>query len=103
MAQISFLTGTNSAFIAELYAHYLDDPASVDASWRGLFEGLKDDSAGILAELHGPAWARTPPARIIGNGAEAKAKPGTQQAQAAYAGLPRESSKAAGDDAAIAD
>jgi 2-oxoglutarate dehydrogenase E1 component len=108
MAQISFLTGTNSAFIAELYAHYLDDPNSVDASWRGLFDGLKDDSAGILSELRGPAWARTPPPRIIGNGAaapaasDAKTKAGVQ-GQAAYAGLPREPSKAAGDDSAIAD
>ncbi|HVJ50941.1 MAG TPA: 2-oxoglutarate dehydrogenase E1 component [Aliidongia sp.] len=104
MAQTSFLTGTNSAFIAELYAHYLDDPASVDASWRGLFDGLKDDTDGILSELKGPAWSRTPPPRIIGNGAVApESKPAGVQGQAAYAGLPREPSKAAGDDRNIAD
>ncbi len=116
MAQISFLTGTNSAFIAELYEHYLADPGSVDASWRSLFDDLKEDRDGILAELKGPAWARTPPPRIISNGngngaaapAEAKptkaeARPAGVQGQAAYAGLQRESSKAAGDDSRIAN
>jgi 2-oxoglutarate dehydrogenase E1 component len=78
MAQIpqaSFLTGTNNAFIAELYAHYLEDPASVDASWRGYFADLDEDEAALTAELKGPAWSRTPPPSIIANGKSAAPAP----------------------------
>ena len=35
--QDSFLTGANIDFIEGLYARYLEDPASVDPSWRGYF------------------------------------------------------------------
>ena len=34
LEQTSFLYGGNSSFIEELYARYLADPASIDASWR---------------------------------------------------------------------
>ncbi len=34
----SFLSGANAAFIEQLYAQYLDDPNSVDESWRAYFE-----------------------------------------------------------------
>ncbi|MDQ3263443.1 MAG: 2-oxoglutarate dehydrogenase E1 component [Myxococcota bacterium] len=37
--QDSFLSGGNIAFIEGLYARYLEDPASVDPSWREIFEG----------------------------------------------------------------
>jgi 2-oxoglutarate dehydrogenase E1 component len=40
LEQTSFLYGGNSAFIEELYARYLADPASVDASWRAYFDEL---------------------------------------------------------------
>ena len=33
----TFLSGANAEFIAELYTRYLDDPASVDESWRRFF------------------------------------------------------------------
>jgi 2-oxoglutarate dehydrogenase E1 component len=33
----TFLTGANAGFIADLYARFLDDPASVDDSWRRFF------------------------------------------------------------------
>src|SRR5215472_1238205 len=36
--QDSFLSGSNIDFIEGLYARYLEDPASVDPSWRALFE-----------------------------------------------------------------
>jgi 2-oxoglutarate dehydrogenase E1 component len=35
----TFLSGGNIDFIEGLYARYLADPASVDASWRAYFEG----------------------------------------------------------------
>src|ERR671933_81385 len=63
----SFLNGANSAFIAELYAHYLEDPSSVDESWRRFFAELRDDAPQIEAEIDGPAWAPRK-GRIIGNG-----------------------------------
>jgi 2-oxoglutarate dehydrogenase E1 component len=66
--QSSFLTGTNTAFIAELYAHYLEDPTSVDGSWQSFFDELKDDAASIMGELKGPGWTRKAPPRIIENG-----------------------------------
>jgi 2-oxoglutarate dehydrogenase E1 component len=51
----SFLSGANAEFIAELYARFLENPASVDASWREFFAGLGDEA----------------PAAPIGNGAAA--------------------------------
>lgn len=34
--QDTFLSGANIDFIEALYARYLEDPASVDSSWREL-------------------------------------------------------------------
>ena len=109
--QTSFLSGTNSAYIAELYAQYLDNPSSVDSSWQSFFSDLREDAAGILTELKGPSWSRKPPPRIIQNGTEAPpaaapsataAKPAVQ-GQAAYAGLQRAPVSTVGDERAIAD
>ncbi|MCZ6522898.1 MAG: 2-oxoglutarate dehydrogenase E1 component [Alphaproteobacteria bacterium] len=52
----SFLYGTNSAFIEELYARYLGDPGSVDESWRGFFADLGDDLEAVLADSRGAPW-----------------------------------------------
>ena len=54
----SFLTGANAGFIADLYARFVDDPASVDQSWRRFFSELGDDRASALAELRPPSWAK---------------------------------------------
>ena len=56
----SFLSGSNAEFIAELYARYLDDPDSVDASWRRYFGEIGDDAAALKAERFGPDWAPRP-------------------------------------------
>jgi len=63
--QSSFLFGANATFIAELYARYVKDPSSVDASWQGFFAQLGDAEREILAELQGASWARTG-AAVIG-------------------------------------
>jgi len=42
--QDTFLSGANIDFIEGLYARYLEDPTSVDASWREVFE--RNDGAG---------------------------------------------------------
>ena len=52
----AFLYGANSAFITALYTRYLEDPGSVDESWRGVFADLGDDLASLLAESRGATW-----------------------------------------------
>src|SRR5579871_3861344 len=66
--QTSFLYGANATFIAELYARYLADPNSVDASWAGFFAEMADDARAVLSELNGASWARER-SQVIGNGA----------------------------------
>ena len=56
--QTSFLTGGNAVFIAELYARYIEDPASVDASWETFFRELTDDGADLIRDFKGTAAAR---------------------------------------------
>jgi 2-oxoglutarate dehydrogenase E1 component len=63
----SFLSGNNAGFIAELYARFIDDPHSVDESWRRFFAEIADDPAAVQAEQQGPSWGRPPPT-IMGNG-----------------------------------
>ena len=52
----SFLYGANSGFIEDLYARYLNNPNSVDASWRQFFATLGDDLTAVSAEARGPSW-----------------------------------------------
>ncbi|CAM9862695.1 unnamed protein product [Discosporangium mesarthrocarpum] len=66
--QMSFLSGANAAFVAELYASYLKDPASVDASWAGFFATLHDDAREVLEEMRGASWAPRDTAIIGTNG-----------------------------------
>ena len=40
LEQTAFLFGANSAFIEDLYARYLDNPAAIDPSWRAYFDDL---------------------------------------------------------------
>ncbi|MFX4220165.1 MAG: 2-oxoglutarate dehydrogenase E1 component [Thalassobaculum sp.] len=61
----TFLNGANAPFMAELFARYLENPSSVDESWRGYFDGLTDDVDAATADARGPSFAaRT--TRIIG-------------------------------------
>ena len=39
--QNTFLYGSNATFIAELYSRFLEDPGSVDESWRSFFAELR--------------------------------------------------------------
>ena len=54
----SFLQGSNSPFIKELYLKYLEDPKSVPQSWIDFFDGLGEDQNIIKKEILGPSWAR---------------------------------------------
>jgi 2-oxoglutarate dehydrogenase E1 component len=64
----SFLSGGNAVFISELFARYVEDPSSVDASWQGFFADLGEDERAVLHEAKGASWAPNG-SRIIANGA----------------------------------
>src|SRR5919199_3714848 len=109
MSQIdpaSFLNGANSAFIAELYARYLDDPSSVDEGWRRFFAELRDEAPQVEAELEGPSWAPRK-ARIIGNGAgagpEAKTNGGGEGTSRTTAAVAAVMAKAEGTRRSVAE
>ncbi len=70
--QSTFLYGGNATFLAELYARYLADPASVDESWRALFAELADEAPEVARELEGPAWSRER-SQVVTNGHAAPA------------------------------
>jgi 2-oxoglutarate dehydrogenase E1 component len=80
----TFLSGANAGFIAELYTRFLEDPHSVDESWRRFFSDMNDDLPAVLAELQGPSWAKPVP-RTIGNGAAAAVEIGSETLRRATA------------------
>ena len=53
----SFLQGSNSSFIKELYVKYLNNPKSIPQSWVDFFDGLNEDQEIIKKEILGPSWA----------------------------------------------
>ncbi len=50
----SFLTGTNGAFIEDMFERYLTRPETVDTEWQHFFEELGN---GASAAGNGPSWA----------------------------------------------
>lgn len=56
--ETSFLTGGNAVFIAELYARFVEDPSSVDASWVQFFNELRDDGSAIVQDFKGTPGAK---------------------------------------------
>ena len=94
----SFLNGGNAVFIAELYARYLDDPASVDPSWVHFFQELNDEGIAISRDFKGTQWGPRD-VKVIGaidpEAAVATAKKGdkaakTEPAAAQAAGVSRQ-------------
>src|SRR5258708_7053558 len=84
--QNTFLYGSNATFIAELYSRYLEDPASVDESWRSFFAELAEQAPDVLKELDGPGWGRER-SHVIANG-HAEAASGNGHAAAAMPEAP---------------
>jgi 2-oxoglutarate dehydrogenase E1 component len=78
--QDTYLSGANIDFIEGLYARYLQDPSSVDPSWREIFERSNGGGRPIfnktLLEAPAPAPAPAPP------GKNGKAAPAVAQAPA---------------------
>ncbi|MES1197397.1 MAG: 2-oxoglutarate dehydrogenase E1 component [Pseudomonadota bacterium] len=58
LLETSFLYGANAVFVEEMHARYLDDPSSVDPSWRTFFESLHDDPNTVRHAVEGPSWYR---------------------------------------------
>src|SRR5882672_3225023 len=54
----SFLFGTNAGFIEGLYAQYLNDPNSVDGTWRAFFDALGEKELNAAQLGRGPHWQR---------------------------------------------
>ena len=54
----SFLSGTNAAFVEQLYERYLADPNSVDPTWADYFASLGERNLSATQLGQGPAWAR---------------------------------------------
>ena len=57
LERTSFLTSANSTFVAELYARYLEKPATVDPEWATFFEDLRDEVPDVLKDLIGASWS----------------------------------------------
>src|SRR5918994_1241034 len=80
LEQTAFLYGGNGAFIEELYARYLNDPASVDPSWRSYFDELGPETRGLFEQSRaaqqprhdGHGWAAAAPvgAEVVDLGSE---------------------------------
>jgi len=90
----SFLTGHNADYIAELHARYVEDPTSVDESWRQFFAELQDEPESIEKDVTGPGWGRPVPMQIV-NGHAAPAA--LTNGHAATAVLPSDAQQAALD------
>ena len=54
------LNGGNAAFIASLYAKWVEAPGSVDASFAELFASLNDEARCVLTDASGASWAPRP-------------------------------------------
>lgn len=54
----TFLSGNNATFIAELYSQYLENPSSVDPTWKSFFADLGDSETDILQDLMGASWGK---------------------------------------------
>ncbi|MBI1386036.1 MAG: 2-oxoglutarate dehydrogenase E1 component [Rhizobiales bacterium] len=55
-ARTSFLSGTNAAYIDELFQRFQENPGSVDESWRAFFASMQDVAPLPNGDGHGPSW-----------------------------------------------
>jgi 2-oxoglutarate dehydrogenase E1 component len=56
----SAFNGANAAFLADLYARWANDPASVDSSFADLFSAMNDEARAVLEDASGASWAPRP-------------------------------------------
>jgi 2-oxoglutarate dehydrogenase E1 component len=58
MLDTAFLDGANAAYIEQLYAQYVDNPSSVDASWQDFFKQVAEPAAAAKKAARGPEWRK---------------------------------------------
>lgn len=56
----SAFTGANAAFLADLYARWVENPGTVDPSFGELFGALNDEARSVLTDAVGASWAPRP-------------------------------------------
>jgi len=56
MLDTAFLYGANAAWIEQLHAQYVEDPASVPDSWREFFGQVADTASDATRAARGPEW-----------------------------------------------
>jgi 2-oxoglutarate dehydrogenase E1 component len=71
----SAFNGANAAFLADLYARWATDPASVDASFAGMFAAMDDEARAVLEDASGASWAPRAPFGAEEAAADGKAAP----------------------------
>ena len=82
----SAFSGANAAYLADLYAQWTLDPASVDPSFVALFAGMDEEASCVVRDAAGPSWARrhlekpAPQSRPEATGAPAPSAQGVQAA-----------------------
>ncbi|MGI9419711.1 MAG: 2-oxoglutarate dehydrogenase E1 component [Geminicoccaceae bacterium] len=68
--QTAFLYGGNGGFIEDLYSRYLDDPGTIDESWRTYFDELGAETAQLFRQSR-DALERRPKTGAAGGGGAA--------------------------------
>ncbi|HWX50258.1 MAG TPA: 2-oxoglutarate dehydrogenase E1 component [Roseomonas sp.] len=76
----SAMTGANATFLADLYARWVENPDSVDASFQELFAALNDDARAVLQDASGASWAPRPRGAFAPEEAPAPEKKGGKPA-----------------------
>ena len=56
-ALASVLNGANAPYMADMYARWVSNPASVDSSFGELFALLNDEARGVIEDASGASWA----------------------------------------------
>ncbi|POF62378.1 2-oxoglutarate dehydrogenase E1 component [Novacetimonas maltaceti] len=77
-------SGSNTAYLAELYARWAVDPKSVDPSFASLFSEMDEQSSEIEHDAEGASWAPRAP-MITGEEGEAVPAGGTVSAESLHA------------------
>jgi len=54
-----FLDGANAVYLEQMQALYVEDPSSVDESWRAYFDSLGESQDVTRKMAAGPAWKRS--------------------------------------------
>ncbi|WP_160123141.1 2-oxoglutarate dehydrogenase E1 component [Rhodovarius lipocyclicus] len=94
----SAMTGGNAAYLADLYARWVEKPDSVDASFAELFAAMGDDAHAVMQDALGASWR---PRARGGFAPEEPVPPAAKDAKGAKGGKPAAAPAPAADPEAI--